>query len=197
MKQSINTANELQHFTAISESTSMDHFHIRSATKASMANPQFSVQPMSMSTTPAVPFVPDHHRSQSVPHILHEYNTTMAYPSYTAPQHPQTQQQHPHPKRDRDAKQQDANPSMLSSEPCTTQMETAQYSGSKKRRSSKYQPPRQVPTSVVSVTGSLANPYGMRRQLSSSQLDQFLSTEDDKMDEDDVRFEPAGRRMSI
>jgi hypothetical protein len=62
----------------------------------------------------------------------------------------------------------------------------------KRSRGNSYRPPREVKTTVTSVMGSLVggtfqqtlNEVKFRRQLSSSQLDQFMSQGDDKMDED-------------
>ncbi|KAI2495807.1 hypothetical protein MHU86_18693 [Fragilaria crotonensis] len=62
----------------------------------------------------------------------------------------------------------------------------------KRSRGNSYRPPREVKQTVTSVMGSLVggtfkqtlSEVKFRRQLSSSQLDQFMSQGDDKMDED-------------
>jgi hypothetical protein len=63
----------------------------------------------------------------------------------------------------------------------------------KRSRGNEYRAPREVKKTVTSVLGSLVgggmfhqttNTVIFRRQLSSSQLDQFMSHGDDKMDED-------------
>ena len=62
----------------------------------------------------------------------------------------------------------------------------------KRSRGNTYRPPRDVKQTVTSVMGSLVggmshqtlNAVKIRRQLSSSQLDQFMSHADDSMDED-------------
>ena len=89
--------------------------------------------------------------------------------------------------------------------PITTTMDGSPDFHSKKQRSRHYQPPRTVPLSVVSVMGSLVG--GMRRQLSGSQLDQFLvntAADDDhdimmQDDDDHVRQHRINmeRRMSF
>jgi hypothetical protein len=72
--------------------------------------------------------------------------------------------------------------------------DTALQQGSKRSRRNTYRAPREVKPTVTSVLGSLVGGSShennatvkMRRQLSGSQLDQFMSSGDDKMDEDPV-----------
>ena len=64
--------------------------------------------------------------------------------------------------------------------------DTDQQQNGKRSRGNTYHVPRQQKPTVTSVVGSLVGGTNqqMRRQLSSGQLDQFMSQGEDKMDED-------------
>ena len=96
----------------------------------------------------------------------------------------------PHHKRVRGKPEVLSTPSIANDVPV---FDTDQQQSGKRSRGNEYRAPREVKKTVTSVMGSLVgggmfhqttNAVIYRRQLSSSQLDQFMSQGDDKMDED-------------
>lgn len=88
-------------------------------------------------------------------------------------------------------------PNDVPPQPLAVDDDCVQQQHGKRSRGNAYRAPRDVKPTVNSVMGSLVG-GSLRRQLSGSQLDQFMSQGDnDKMDEDDNTPATRERAMSF
>mmetsp|Transcript_24954 Transcript_24954/g.58126 ORF Transcript_24954/g.58126 Transcript_24954/m.58126 type:complete len:177 (+) Transcript_24954:135-665(+) len=88
---------------------------------------------------------------------------------------------------------------------CHDNYEAESSNRGKKKRSNEYRPPTKVPATFTSVLGSLVggganqtnSSVQMRRNLSGTQLDQFLGNEKDAMEDDTFDAPMRERSMSF